>query len=219
MFISFEGTDASRTSAQTSKIIEGVEKYGYPTTIVRTFSASPVGDVIRDILKTDRFIRFNFKYSTRYSELFLVLCDFALRAETIILPALERGDVVLSDRYIDSPVAFQVQMLRQQYSQLDQDQTLLAWSNFLYRTFPLLPDLTLLFDISEEESFRRVQSRDNVTMTKEEKDVISGSIKTFRWLAEHYPQRFFVIDAELPPDEIIETATSVIIKRINSTFQ
>lgn len=215
MLISFEGTDASRTSSQVSKIIENIEASGNSVTVIRTFSQTPVGNIIREILKKDRFIRFQYEMPTRYSEFLLLLCDYALRVETIIIPALDQGDIVICDRLIDSPIAFQAQMLRQQYPNMDFNQLVDSWSEFIQKTFPRIPDITILFDISEEECFRRVYSRDNVLMTENEKMVISDSIKAFRRLAGKYPHRFFIVDAELPPDEIINQVTSEIFSKMS----
>lgn len=216
MFICLEGTDAAGKSTQAAMLTKRLNDNSIPSILVDEFSVSPIGDLIRDILVTDRFIRFHRRYPTRITESLLVLSDFCLKTEEIIIPALKQGLTVISDRYIASQIAYHAQFISEAYS-LDLEQFLGKWRQTIYSLFPQEPDFTVLLDISTAESFKRVICRENHKMTPEELLIIQNSINIYKWLAKESPDKYVILNAEQPVDSLSDQIYSVIIRRLNSS--
>jgi len=213
MFICLEGTDGAGKSTQANLLVDRLHQDRIPCLLVSEFSNTPIGDVIREILTYDRFIRFQKSSPTRFSESLLILSDFSMKTEELIIPALRQNTVIIADRHLDSQIAYHAPFIAASY-QLNQDEFIASWMDFLHRFFPKLPDLTILLDISIEESIKRVKDRENVEMTDEELSVIGQSIKIYRWLAQHNPS-YLVVDAEISIDELTDQLHRIILHRID----
>jgi dTMP kinase len=157
--------------------------------------ATPVGKQIRKLLlETDGPI------SPR-SEALLFAADRAQHVSTIIRPALDRGDVVITDRFVDSSLAYQG---GGRVLSTDEVKRLSRWA-----TEDLVPDLTLLLDLPPEVGLRRVHGREaGVGPDRLERETIDfhERVRTaFRSLAEADPNRYLVLDATQPPNKLAET--------------
>ncbi|BDZ51633.1 hypothetical protein GCM10025867_38740 [Frondihabitans sucicola] len=130
------------------------------------------------------------------AEALLYAADRAHHVATVVRPALERGDVVLQDRYLDSSVAYQG---AGRVLGADEVRTLSLWA-----TEGLLPDLTILLDLDEASSRARLDtSRTEYDRLEAEASDFHARVRQgFLTLAGAEPERFLVIDATLPPDEI-----------------
>ncbi len=100
--ITFEGIDGSGKSTQAALLADALRSRGISVLFLREPGGTKVGERIRDVL-LDR----SHTEMTPLAELFLYLAARAQITGEVILPALERGDVVVMDRYIDSSVAYQ----------------------------------------------------------------------------------------------------------------
>ncbi|MGB8216324.1 MAG: dTMP kinase [Candidatus Methanoperedens sp.] len=122
------------------------------------------------------------------AELFLFMADHAEHIAKVILPALEDGKIVISDRYSDSRYAYQGATL----SHVIDDA--MEWVESIHKGWTIVPDLTILFTIDPAVAVSRCGIRGN--HTKFEK---IGFLKTvqenFLKLEKREPQRFVVIDA------------------------
>jgi dTMP kinase len=143
--IVFEGAEGAGKTTQIRLISERLAKAGVPVLAVREPGGTPVGDAIREIvLESDN-------HMNHAAEALLFM---ASRAELIareIVPALARGDVILLDRFFLSTYAYQIVGRG-----LPEDEVRAA--NRL-ATGGLVPDLTLLLDISPGEGLRRADAR------------------------------------------------------------
>ena len=143
--IVFEGPEGAGKSTQVVRLAERLRAAGVPCTVTREPGGTPTGDAIRDLLlhadvAIDPLVEFLLYSASR-----------AQHVLEVIRPALERGDVVLSDRYAGASVAYQG------YGRgLD-----LAFVDDLNRraTGGLRPDLTVLLDLDPAEGLRRVAGR------------------------------------------------------------
>ncbi|MDR0767674.1 MAG: dTMP kinase [Methanosarcinales archaeon] len=128
------------------------------------------------------------------AELFLFLADHAAHLAETVRPALDAGNLVISDRYSDSRCAYQGATLKN---------TIPDAFNFvrrLHEPWTIKPDLTFFFDIRPEVSCERCKDRG--AQTKFERvDFLKEVTANFRKLAEDEPERFVIIDAEKPPEE------------------
>lgn len=204
MLISLEGVDGSGKTTQIYRIVNLIQKKGLEAYISEEFSNSKIGEVINDLLLYDPFIRFQQTYSTSYAELMLLLSDFAYRTETAIIPSLNKGTIVVADRHIDSPLAYQLQLLlrNEAYDQLSFDE----WQRFILKSFPKIPDLTFYIEISVETSIHRVMSRKRKTdqITDDFERIIGDAKNVYERLAKQFPERIVKINGEQSPEQVTQ---------------
>jgi dTMP kinase len=101
IFIAFEGIDGCGKSTQAKKLCACLKKKGYSVMLLREPGGTPVSEKIRRIL-LDRRLDIS-----PLTELFLYEAARSQLAESVIIPALDKRQVVISDRYFDSTMAYQ----------------------------------------------------------------------------------------------------------------
>jgi dTMP kinase len=160
--------------------------------VVRTREpgGTEVGVLIRDIV-----LHHPGEIAAR-AEALLYAADRAHHVETIVRPALARGDVVIQDRYLDSSVAYQGagRVLGR-----DEVRDLSLWA-----TGGLLPDLTVLLDLDPALARGRLDADDKpFDRLESEQDDFHSRVRTeFLAIASAEPARFLVLDASRPPGEL-----------------
>ncbi|MCQ8904010.1 MAG: dTMP kinase [Methanothrix sp.] len=130
-------------------------------------------------------------------QLFLFMADHAKHLRSCIIPAINRGEVVVSDRYMDSRAAYQGALLRETIS--------IDWIYDLHRPWSLMPDMTLLFRIDPSVALERCTNR-GATSIFEREAILREVSKNFDIIASREPERFVVIDAERELAEVAEHA-------------
>jgi dTMP kinase len=188
MFITFEGIDGVGKSTQLDLLQQWLIDAGQD--VVRTLEpgGTELGKEIRHLLlhrKGDVAPR---------SEALLYAADRAHHVATVVRPALDAGKVVLSDRYFDSSVAYQGAA-----RELDVDQ---VREISLWAVDNLLPDLTILLDLSAEQAIHR-RNKTGVEpdrLEQEKVDFFDRAREQYLKLAVE--PRFLIVDANLSVDEI-----------------
>lgn len=190
LFISFEGIDGVGKSTQ-ADLMEGfLAKRGL--SVVRTFEpgGTDLGTEIRHLL-----LHRKGEVSPR-SEALLYAADRAHHVASKIRPALEQGKVVITDRFLDSSVAYQG---AGRELDLTEVRNLSLWA-----VDNLLPDLTVLLDLdAEKAALRRNKTGEAPDRLEREKiDFFEAARTSYLDLAKAEPRRFFVVDANSNPEEI-----------------
>lgn len=190
MFITFEGSEGSGKSTQLRRLAALLPD----AVVTKEPGGTPVADRIRAILlDPDSTL-------DPLAEMFLFAASRRQHVVEVIRPALERGSVVLCDRFTDATLAYQGfgRLL-----DLDRLRTLNDWA-----TASLKPDLTLVFDLPEEEGLRRARAR-NAAVSPEEGRFEAEDLRFHRRVREGYlslataePSRFAVVDAAGSPDAV-----------------
>jgi len=186
LFIALEGGDGAGKSTQARLLREWLESLGRTVVVTREPGGTPEGQRIRDVVLHGTHV-------VPRAEALLFAADRAHHVETVVLPALERGDVVITDRYIDSSVAYQGAG-----RDLDADEVLRLsrWA-----TRGLRPALTVLLDVSPE--LGRQRRGDVHDRLESEPDHFHERVRAhYLELAGADPARYLVVDAGLPPEEI-----------------
>jgi dTMP kinase len=211
MFITFEGPEGSGKTTQLKRIAETLRAAGVDCIVTKEPGGTPLADQIRAILLHSE------SSMDRLTELLLYAASRRQHVVEVIRPALERGAVVLCDRFTDATLAYQGfgRLL-----DLDRLRGLNDWV-----TDSLIPNLTLLFDIEEEAGLRRARSR-NATATKDEGRFEAEDVRFHRRVREGYlalataePRRFAMIDASGSIEEVYERTIAVLRDRAPEIFR
>lgn len=191
LFISLEGIEGSGKTTQSARLTDWLSREGYEVIRTREPGGTPLAEALRDSLlnATDEPV-------APWTEVLLVLAARAQHVAQVIRPTLQRGAIVLCDRYVDSTLAYQA------YGRGLSSAMLLR----LHRqvTDNLMPDLTLLFDVPVTVGLRR--RREDGTKTNrldEETGQFHERVRHgFQALARKYPSRIHVIPSGRSPERI-----------------
>jgi len=198
LFITFEGGDGSGKSTQSALLTEWLTAQGKAVVHSREPGGTDLGVELREIILHRR------GYIAPRAEALLYAADRAHNIATKVRPAIERGEIVIQDRYLDSSVAYQGAGRVLDGTEV-RDISLWAAEG-------LLPDLTVLLDLSAENGRERIAStRDVYDRLEAEKSDFHERVRTsFLALAAAEPGRFLVLDATDP----IETIAGAIQARV-----
>jgi len=195
-FISIEGVEGAGKSTQVSFIHDYLKCLGKTVVVTREPGGTELSEKIRGLLLTPA--------SSAMAVDTELLLMFAARAEHIaqvINPALQRGDWVLCDRFVDATFAYQGGGRGEQQQRI---QALADWT-----LKGLLPDLTLLFDLPVELGLQRViQRQEAIDRFEQEKvDFFEKIRESYLQSAKAEPSRIKVVDASVTIAEIQQQLT------------
>lgn len=181
-FITFEGAEGSGKSTQAKLLCNYLRQKGFPVIFVREPGTTVVGEKIRKILLDPRN-----KDMTPVSEMLLYMAARAEFVSHIVKPALEKGKIVISDRFLDSTVAYQGYGHGMDLKVINSIGKLVCQGK--------TPDLTIILDIASEKGLRRagkVRDRIERRSLSYHRKVRRGYLR----LAKRYPKRIKVIKVE-----------------------
>ena len=189
LFITLEGGDGSGKSTQSARLTGWLTDAGRAVLVTREPGGTSLGLELRDIVLHRRG-----EIAPR-AEALLYAADRAHHIATVVRPALERGDIVVQDRYIDSSVAYQGAGRVLDGTEV---RNLSLWA-----TEGLLPDLTILLDLHEADGRDRMAERTKYDRLEAEADDFHARVRAgYLALAAAEPDRFLVLDARLPIDDL-----------------
>lgn len=190
LFVTLEGGDGSGKSTQSALLEDYLRERGETVLRTREPGGSELGLELRDIILHRR------GHIAARAEALIYAADRAHHVATVVRPALARGEVVVQDRYLDSSVAYQG---AGRTLDADEVRKLSLWA-----AEGLLPDLTILLDLDESEGRRRMDaSRTRYDrLEAEEGDFHQRVRNAYLDLAAAEPERFLVLDARRPPEEL-----------------
>ena len=203
LFITFEGPEGSGKTRQLAALTEYLRQCGYTVLATREPGGTVIGDQIRTVLSDLK----NTAMRPR-TETLLFQASRAQLVEEVMRPCLERGGVVLCDRYADSTLAYQG------YGHCFDLDELTALIRFA--TGGLQPDLTLLLDVDVEEGLRRKRSggewnRLDAYDLDFHRRVRLGFLK----MARSEPQRWVLVDAGQPPEAVEAAIRTAVMARLS----
>jgi dTMP kinase len=188
MFISFEGLDGCGKTTQARLLAEALETAGHAVTRVREPGGTPAGERIRELLLDPA------EGIAPAAEALLYAAARAQLVRDVIRPALERGEHVVADRFIDSSLAYQGVA-----RDLGVDRVLEANS---LATGGLMPDRTVLLQLpAAEAAARRGRRPDRI---EAEGDGFHAAVaRGFEQLAARFPERIVEVDAQGSPEDVM----------------
>ena len=200
VFITFEGGDGSGKSTQIQSVRDWFESRGREVIVTREPGGTELGTEIR------RLVQNGPEDVDARTEALLYAADRAYHVATVIRPALERGAVVLGDRYIDSSLAYQGAA---RSLGVDEIASLSAWA-----TRGLYPSLTFLLDLPPEVGARRRTDAPD-RMERESMDFHERVRHEYLRLADAEPERIVVIDAVGTIEEVFSEIRGVLVERFD----
>lgn len=193
-FVTLEGGEGVGKSTQAARLADALKARGLDVVVTREPGGSAGAEAIRALLlggETDRW--------TAESEALLFAAARADHVARVIRPALERGQWVLCDRFLDSSLAYQggaggigMAAIRQLHE---------------IGSHGLLPDRTLLLDLPADDAKSREQARDEGggdRFGRKGRDYHEGVAAAFRDLARSEPARYRIVDASGTPEGVTE---------------
>lgn len=186
LFVAFEGGDGAGKSTQVHLLAQACERAGREVVVTRQPGGTPLGSALRELVLHGEAM-------APRAEALIFAADKAQHVVEVVLPALERGAVVVTDRYTDSSVAYQGAGRALGDDEVRAVQT---WA-----VDGLVPDLTVVVDITAAEGRRR---RGEVHDRLEaESDDFHEAVRTrFLAMAEEAPERYLVVDGTRPAEAI-----------------
>ena len=200
-FITFEGPEGAGKSSQVTRLAEYLTSMGRECLITREPGGTGLAEVIRQVVKSHNTA----EKVHDATELLLIEAARAQHVREKILPALEEGKVVICDRFSDSTCAYQGGARKMYMSVID------YLNN--YASAGRKPDLTFLLDLSPEEGFKRISTREKEGFDRFENEKIDFHRQVrqaFLDNAKAEPQRIIVINSACDRDAIAEKIRQVI---------
>ncbi|NPV57301.1 MAG: dTMP kinase [Anaerolineae bacterium] len=204
VFITLEGPDGSGKSSQMRLLVEFLSQKGYQVFATREPGGTRISDQVRQVLLN----RMENQEMHPRTETLLFCASRAQLVEEIIRPRLQRGEIVISDRYADSTLAYQG------YGHQRELQPLVELLN--YTTGGLSPDLTLLLDVDPQTGLSR--RRDG----GEEWNRLDAYALAFHQrvrqgyfeMSRQQPHRWCTIDASLSMDAVQDAMRVAVLERL-----
>lgn len=204
LFITLEGPEGSGKTSAIKIVKERLEKEGYQIIMTREPGGTPISEQIRNVILN--------KENTAMDPRTEALLYAASRRQHLVekvWPAVKEGKIVICDRYLDSSLSYQG------YARgLGIDEIL---NVNMYATEGTYPNLTLLFDIEPEKGLARISANSKREVNRLDLEKLSfhklvreGYLK----LAERFPDRFVIIDASKPLEEVANNAFLAIKQRL-----
>jgi dTMP kinase len=187
VFVCFEGGEGSGKSTQARLLSERLTAQGYVPLLTFEPGDTPVGKELRRIVLSPETGRLSHR-----TEALLYAADKAEHVDTVVQPALDRGEVVITDRYVDTTLAYQGagRELR-----IEDVEVVARWA-----THGLRPHLTVVLDVDPSEGLGRFEGRDRIEA--ESLDFHERARLSFLDLAAQDPEHYLVLDARRPVEEL-----------------
>ena len=202
MFITLEGPEGSGKTSHIPRLVEYLREKGHIVFPTREPGGTSIGEQIREVIHDLKNVEMHPR-----TETLLYQAARAQIVEQIIKPRLKAGEIVISDRYYDSTIAYQGYGHHQD---LEQVRALVK-----YATGGLVPDLTVLLDIDVEEGLRR-KKKDNEwnrldAYTVEFHQRVRAG---YSEMVKQEPNRWVVINAGQAWDQVQEELRVVVLGRL-----
>lgn len=199
IFISLEGPDGAGKTTQLKLLSKYLDSLNREYLITRDPGGTPLGKQIRRIILHSESVE-------PMAELLLYQADRAQHVSELIKPALAKGQIVLCDRYVDSTLAYQG------YGR-NIDLELIHQLNE-FATGGLMPELTILFDISSEAGLSRLHPSGHDRLEREAIDFHMRVRNGYLELAKNEPKRWQVIDASRAMSAVQEDLQRIIADKL-----
>ena len=208
-FVTFEGLDGSGKSTQLRLLARALAADGHAVTVTRQPGGTELGDQIRPLLLDSRAHPI-----APTAEMALMFADRAQSIEQVIAPALDRGEIVVCDRYTDSTEAYQGGgrgLAREDILTLHRILCRDLWPDL---TFLLLPELDACLSRARRRNARQqAVGVDENRFEAEQRNFYERVDRTYREIARRDPDRVSILGGEAPVEEIHRSLLRIFYQR------
>lgn len=204
LFVCFEGGEGGGKSTQARLLQEWLASEGYTCVLTHQPGATEVGRRIREIVLSPETGELAHR-----AEALLYAADKAEHVETVVRPALERGEVVISDRYVDSAIAYQGSGRELEAAEVT---AVNRWA-----TGGLVPHLTVILDLPPAAGLARFEGRDRIE--QEGSDFHERVRRAFLDLAAAHPDHYLVLDASGTREEVAAAVREAVRPRLGGAVR
>ncbi|OGW52581.1 MAG: dTMP kinase [Nitrospirae bacterium RIFCSPLOWO2_02_42_7] len=203
IFITFEGIEGCGKTTQVHLLAGHLEEQGCKVLKTREPGGTEISEAVREILLSNDFVKMN-----PHTEVLLYLASRAQHISDKIKPALEKGMIVISDRFSDSTFVYQCYVRGIDYQIVEEMNS--------FTTEGISPDITFVLDLEPEEGLRRAVSRNQKHSRKEdrmEKESLEFHQKVregYLKMAERHPDRIHVISSNRDKTEVQEEIKGIV---------
>ena len=193
-FITFEGVEGAGKTMQSQRLAEELEAAGYTVLFTHEPGGTRISEGIREIV-----LNREYREIAPTTELLLFAASRAQLVSERIVPALNDGHIVISDRFVDSTVAYQG------YAR-GFERELIAYLNRV-ATYGLAPDLTIVLDLPVEVGLKRKIRQDREAMNRLDLEAVEFHQRHregFLAIARQEPDRVKVVNAEMSPERVYQ---------------
>ncbi len=201
MFITFEGPDGCGKSTVLEGVYDKLKDRDVPVIKTREPGGTEISEKLRDII-----LDVNNVNLTDITESLLYAASRSQHVEELIVPNLNRGNLVLCDRFVISSLVYQGYARDLGVEKIEELN--------LFATQGIKPDIVLFFEVSEENLSKRRKGRNITDRLEEEKEAFHKKVfKGYNYIKERYKfeENFFIIDGNKPLEEVISDCFSVIL--------
>jgi dTMP kinase len=203
LFITFEGGEGCGKTTVIKALVKELEKEGLQALVTREPGGSLIAEQIRNVILD----RANTLMDPR-TEALLYAASRRQHLVEIVLPALKEGKMVLSDRYLDSSLAYQGVARGIGIEEV--------FSINKFAIDQTMPDLTFFLDLEPEKGLERIRQHRSDEVNRLDLEKLSFHQKVYeayKLLAEKYPERIVTIDASMTVEQEVEQIKKVILER------
>lgn len=197
LYIALEGIDGSGKTTQVERLVSALEKKGREVVHTREprKGVGLIGKLIQDILHGKANISpVAFQY--------LFSADRQMHHQELILPALEAGKVVVSDRCFWSAIPYGLLDVGEQIEKNNIQQKLVAQSILSFYHEFTVPDQTFYLDVSLDSAIERITKGDGANEIYEDRTKLKRALSGYQWLLEEFADEFTIIDANKEVDDV-----------------
>ncbi len=203
-FISFEGPEGAGKTTVISVVSDRLKEQGKEVVLTREPGGIKISEAIREIILDNNHTQMDAKTEA-------LLYAAARRQHLVekVIPGLERGAIVLCDRFIDSSLAYQG------YARELGMEEVLKINQFAIEN--TMPDLTIFFDIDPAEGLARIAKNDQREQNRLDNESLrfhESVYKGYQKLIQLYPERIIEVDARLSKTTVIENVYKIITSRL-----
>jgi dTMP kinase len=194
IFITMEGPEGAGKTTITQMLGKALQQEGYQVLLTREPGGVPISEQIREVILN----KDNTAMDSR-TEALLYAAARRQHLVEMVMPELERGGIVLCDRFIDSSLAYQGHARG-----LDIEE---VYNINKFAIGDMMPDATLFFDIDPEEGLKRIQSNGEREVNRLDLEALDFHKKVcegYQFIINRWKERFIIVDAGRTIEEVFE---------------
>ena len=198
LFITFEGPDGSGKTTVSTAVISKLQADGYKVKYTREPGGSKIAEEIREVILDPS----NTEMDAR-TEALLYAASRRQHLVEKVIPAIEEGTTVISDRFIDSSLAYQGCGRNIGIEEV--------YSINTFACMGKMPDKTIFLNVPSEVGLKRIASRSNLDRLDQESENFHKAVYDgYQKVIAMYKDRMIIVDASRPVEEVIEEVYKIV---------